>query len=550
MRHNNGQQLFLQIHPNDNVLVALKDLPQGTLIHHSVEFILRDAIPAKHKFFVCDLKRGDDVIMYGTLVGKTLQEVSQGFLMTTVNTHHAANEYAWHGFRQPWQAPDVSLYGSRTFAGYHRSDGTVGTANYWLFVPMVFCENRNLDIIKEAMLKELGYAQSDKYRRYTSDLLTAYRTGQDIKEISFQPVTGNSAERVFANVDGIKFLNHTGGCGGTRQDAATLSALLAAYADHPNVGGITVLSLGCQHLQVQDFLKDLRKRNPSFNKPLHVFEQQQSVSEEQLIGKAIQKTFEGLIQINDIKRRPAPLSALTIGVKCGGSDGFSGISANPAVGYTADLVVALGGKVLLAEFPELCGAEQSLLDRCVNEETANKFIQLMESYNNLAQKLGSGFHMNPSPGNIKDGLITDAIKSTGAARKGGTSPVQDVLDYTEPATKAGLSLVCTPGNDVEATTGKAASGATLILFTTGLGTPTGNPVCPTIKVATNTTLAKRMSDIIDIDTGCIIRGEKTIEQMGSDILEYCIRVASGEETPKAVYLGQDDFIPWKRGVSL
>ncbi len=208
------------------------------------------------------------------------------------------------------------------------------------------------------------------------------------------------------------------------------------------------------------------------------------------------------------------------------------------------------GKVLLAEFPELCGAEQDLVNRCVNKNVAEKFINLMESYNELAKKVGSGFHMNPSPGNIKDGLITDAIKSTGAARKGGTSPVVDVLDYTEPAVNSGLNLVCTPGNDVEATTGKTASGATLILFTTGLGTPTGNPVCPTIKIATNTNLAKRMSDIIDIDTGDIISGEKTIKQKGEEILEYCIKAASGEVIPKAVLLGQDDFIPWKRGVSL
>ena len=158
--------------------------------------------------------------------------------------------------------------------------------------------------------------------------------------------------------------------------------------------------------------------------------------------------------------------------------------------------------------------------------------------------------MNPSPGNIKDGLITDAIKSAGAAKKGGSSPVVDVLDYTERAIKPGLSLVCTPGNDVEATTGKAASGATLILFTTGLGTPTGNPVCPVIKVATNTALAMKMSDIIDIDTGAVVRGEKTIQEMGEDILDFCIDVASGNIIPKAVALNQDDFIPWKRGVSL
>ena len=329
-----------------------------------------------------------------------------------------------------------------------------------------------------------------------------------------------------------------------------MSKLLAAYADHPNVTGITLLSLGCQHLQVSNFFQDLKERNPSFDKQVLVFEQQQSLSEETLIKDAIKQTFEQLVLANKQERQPAPLSELCIGVKCGGSDGFSGISANPAVGHTADLIVALGGKVLLAEFPELCGAEQQLLDRSTDEGIAKKFIKLMEEYDLLAHAAGSGFHMNPSPGNIKDGLITDAIKSTGACKKGGTSPVVDVLDYTEPALKPGLSLVCTPGNDVESTTGKAASGATIILFTTGLGTPTGNPICPVIKVATNSKLANKMSDIIDINTGDIIDGKKTIEQMGQEILDYVINVASGKMIPKAVQLNQDDFIPWKRGVSL
>jgi altronate hydrolase len=316
------------------------------------------------------------------------------------------------------------------------------------------------------------------------------------------------------------------------------------------VGGITVLSLGCQNLQVQDFLSDLKKHNPDFDKPLYIFEQQQSQSEEQLISEAIRKTFEGLIEIDRIERKPATLDKLCIGVKCGGSDGFSGISANPAVGYCSDLMVALGGKVLLAEFPELCGIEQELVDRSADEATARKFIHLMKSFEGMVIKAGSDFSMNPSPGNIKDGLITDAMKSAGAAKKGGTSVIEDVLDYTEPASKPGLSLVCTPGNDVEATTGMAASGATLILFTTGLGTPTGNPVCPTIKISTNSGLARKMSDIIDIDCGSIIEGNKTIEQMGEEILEYCIKAASGSVVPKSVQLNQDDFIPWKRGVSL
>ena len=542
----------LKIHQKDNVLVALTNLKKGESIEYNGEtYTLVDDVDAKHKFFIGDMKAGDPVYMYGVLVGKLQFEVPKGGRMTTDNTKHAADPYDYRGVKYEWHAPDVSKFKNRTFNGYHRSDGRVGTANYWLFLPTVFCENRNLDVIREALHNELGYAVTDKYKSYTKYLVDAYKEGADLNGIQIADVEPDPIQRrVFKNIDGIKFLNHQGGCGGTRQDAATLGRLLAAYSDHPNVAGVTVLSLGCQNLQVQDYLGYLKERNPAFDKPLYIFEQQRSQSEEQLVAEAIRKTFAGLTEANKMERKPAPLTELCIGVKCGGSDGFSGISANPAVGYCADLVVALGGKILLAEFPELCGAEQELIDRSVDEPTARKFMHLMRSYDEMAHKVGSGFHMNTSPGNIKDGLITDAIKSTGAAKKGGTSPVEDVLDYTEKVRKPGLSLVCTPGNDVEATTGKTASGSTLILFTTGLGTPTGNPVCPTIKVATNSSLAKRMKDIIDIDTGPIIEGEKTIEEMGEEILEYCIKAASGEVIPKAVQLNQDDFIPWKRGVSL
>jgi len=541
----------LKVHPKDNVIVALTNLKKGeTISFQGNEYVLQDDINAKHKFFEKEMQPGDEAIMYGVLVGKAQKHIPKGGLMTTENLKHAALPFTYRPSHYQWQPPDVSKFQGRTFNGYLRSDGRVGTANYWLFIPTVFCENRNLDVIREAMHNELGYAVTAKYKSYTHQLLEAYQSGEDISSVDLSPSVKPGSIRPFKNVDGIKFLNHQGGCGGIRQDAAVLSKLLAAYADHPNVGGVTVLSLGCQNLQVQDFRNDLKQHNPNFDKPIYVFEQQQSQSEEQLIAEAIRKTFEGLIEINKLEREPASLDKLCIGVKCGGSDGFSGISANPAVGYASDLVVALGGKILLAEFPELCGVEQELIDRTKEKESAEKFIHLMTAYNDQALKVGSGFHMNPSPGNIKDGLITDAIKSAGAAKKGGTSPIVDVLDYTEPATKPGLSLVCTPGNDVEATTGKAASGATLILFTTGLGTPTGNPVCPTIKVSTNSNLTKRMNDIIDIDCGPVIEGEKTIEEMGEAILEYCIKAASGEVTPKAVLLNQDDFIPWKRGVSL
>ena len=540
----------LKIHERDNVIVALQDLEKESEIDiDGQRIILMDKIPAKHKFFTIELQPGDEIIMYGVLVGKAQTHLLPGNRMTTDNVKHAASPYGFRHVEFKWQAPDVSKFKGRTFNGYHRSDGRVGTANFWLFIPTVFCENRNLDVIREAMQNQLGYGVTDKYKSYVHQLADAFRHDKQINEIDFTP-SGFQQDRLFKNVDGIKFLNHQGGCGGIRQDAAILSKLLAAYANHPNVAGVTVLSLGCQNLQTKDFLADLKALNPSFDKPLYIFEQQQSQSEEQLISDAIKKTFEGLIEINKLERRPAGLDKLCIGVKCGGSDGFSGISANPSVGVCADLVVALGGTVLLAEFPELCGVEQNLIDRTADEQKAGKFIDLMHRYEEGVTNAGSSFSMNPSPGNIKDGLITDAIKSAGAAKKGGTSPVVDVLDYTEQAVRPGLNLVCTPGNDVEATTGKAASGATLILFTTGLGTPTGNPVCPTIKVSTNSTLAKRMGDIIDIDTGAVIEGEKTINEMGEEILEYCIKAASGEVIPKAVKLNQDDFIPWKRGVSL
>ena len=542
----------LKVHPKDNVLVALQNLTKGQTVQYGeAAFVLQDNIGAKHKFFEHDMNTADEIIMYGVLVGKAQQSIPKGGLMTTENTRHASDPFTYKPYNYHWQAPDVSKFAGRTFNGYLRKDGRVGTANYWLFIPTVFCENRNLDVIREAMHNELGYAVTQKYKSYTHQLAEAYKRGEDISNIDVSSTAAdNKAGRLFKNVDGIKFLNHQGGCGGTRQDAGVLGKLLAAYADHPNVAGVTVLSLGCQNLETKTLVEEIKQRNPLFDKPLYIFEQQQSQSEEQLVSEAIRKTFIGLAEINKIERTPAPLDKLVIGVKCGGSDGFSGISANPAVGYASDLLVALGGTILLAEFPELCGAEQQLIDRTRNPDAANKFIHLMTAYNNEAHKVGSGFHMNPSPGNIKDGLITDAIKSTGAAKKGGTSPVEDVLDYTEPVVKKGLNLVCTPGNDVEATTGKAASGATLILFTTGLGTPTGNPVCPTIKVATNNALTKRMGDIIDINTGPIIEGDKTIEEMGEEILEYCIKAASGDVIPKAVLLNQDDFIPWKRGVSL
>ena len=351
-------------------------------------------------------------------------------------------------------------------------------------------------------------------------------------------------------MDGVKFLSHGLGCGETRGISEELCGLLAGYACNPNVGGITILSLGCQHAQVSIMENEIARRCPGFDKPLLVFEQQKYPSEREMMEQAIRQTFAGLAKINQQERAPAPLSKLCLGMECGASDGFSGISANPTIGRVADLMVGLGGRVILSEFPELCGVEQEIVNRCATKETGNRFIEIMRNYEARVKEAGSGFHMNPSPGNVKDGLITDAIKSAGAARKGGTSPVVDVLDYPEWVSKDGLNLLCTAGNDVESTTAMAGAGANLILFSTGLGTPTGNPISPVIKISSGTKLAHSFSEYVDFDTGPIIDGTETVESLGESLLDEVIAYASGKKKTKASLQGRDDFLPWKRGMSL
>lgn len=544
---------LLRVNPNDDLIVALRDLRAGSSVTLGSEtWTLRDDVAAKHKFAARDFSQGERVQMYGVVVGKTTQPVPAGALLHQGNLVHDASSFTGKRRDYAWTAPDATRWQGRTFQGYARSNGISGTANYWVVIPLVFCENRNLGVMREAVTRALGYTRGSAYERYAAALAEAYRSGREhADEVTLESFFRQEPGPLFPNVDGVKFLEHGLGCGGTRQDAEALCRLLAGYISHPNVAGATVLSLGCQHAQVSLLEKALAELHPGYDRPLHVFEQQKSTSERDMLGRAIQSVFSGVALASEQTRVPCPISHLTLGVECGGSDGFSGISANPIIGHTADLLAACGGAPVLAEFPELCGVEQELCDRCSSPALAEKFVNLMRAYESAARACGSGFEANPSPGNIRDGLITDAMKSAGAAKKGGHAPVVDVLDYGEPVrTRGGLNLCCTPGNDVESTTALAGAGCNLIVFSTGLGTPTGNPVCPTLKIATNSTLMKRMPDILDFDAGPIISGEAGIEPLGEQLLETCLQVASGLITPRAVALGQDDFLPWKRGVSL
>jgi altronate hydrolase len=547
-------QKLLQLDPRDNVLIALADLRQGDEVAFGGQnYRLATDVAAKHKFATRDLAAGDRVTMYGVLVGTTTAAVRRGEALTLRNLHHEAEPFHAKTSEFRWTPPDVSRWRDKTFLGYHRADGQVGTRNHWLVVPLVFCENRNIAVLKQAFEEGLGFAAPPVYRQQVADLVALHAAGRASDVANFKPEHESTIRRrskIFENIDGIKFLLHEGGCGGTREDANTLCALIADYIHHPNVAGATVLSLGCQHAQVAILLEELKKLDPKFPKPLYIFEQQQSGSEFTMLSDAIRKTFLGLVEANKLTRAPAPLSHLTVGLKCGGSDGFSGLSANPAIGHTSDLLAALGGRSILSEFPELCGVEQELIDRSVDASVADRFMELMRDYAARAKAVHSGFDMNPSPGNMRDGLLTDAMKSAGAAKKGGTSPVTAVLDYAEYSSVPGLNLQCTPGNDVECVTAQVAGGANIVLFTTGLGTPTGNPIAPVVKLSTNSELTRRMPDIIDIDTGSIVTGESTVEEMGAQILDRVIQVAGGEVLTRAELLAQDDFIPWKRGVSL
>lgn len=548
-------QTALLIDPSDNLGVALQPLCPGDVVNINGQKVkINQPVAAKHKFAIAPLKKGDRCTLYGVTVGVMTEDLSAGGLIHTENLEHKADGFSRN--REPftkWQAPDVSPWQDRTFDGYHRSEESVGTANHWVVIPMVFCENRNVNAIRQAFERSLGYERTSHYQDFAHALVDGYRKGQSAKalaEISCDSLSEAGANRVFPNVDGIKFLTHTMGCGGTRDDANALCGLLAGYITHPNVAGATVLSLGCENAELRILEEAIHQRVPDFDRPILTFRQQEFPDEQTLLETAIRSTFIGMIEANKATRSPASLDKLSLGVECGGSDGFSGISANPTLGMASDRLVALGGKVILSEFPELCGVEQELVNRCVSDEVADRFVDLTSSYAARAEAVGSGFSHNPSPGNIKDGLITDAIKSAGAAKKGGTSPIVDAFDYPDIARKPGLNLLCTPGGDVESTTAMAGAHANIIVFTTGLGTPTGNPVCPVIKASSSTELAERLPDMIDFDTGGIIRGETDLDALSGELLDLIIEVASGRHRTKAQILGQDDFQPWKRGVSL
>jgi len=544
---------WLQIDDLDNVAVALSTLSEGHEINFSGKiFSLKEQVRTKHKFALKNIKKDEALIMFGAKVGFAVVDIQAGSALTVDNIRPGRSDILqWSQNTYSWQKPDTTE-SPKYWNGYRRENGSFGTRNHWLVIPLVFCENHHVEILRESLEEALGYGTRKKRAFNISPLIAAVNEGanaEEIKAISIESFQSKDHHnRVFKNIDGVKFITHQTGCGGTRSDSDMFVELVVSYLLNPNCAGATILSLGCQNAQMNQVQDRLYQRAPEYSRPVVWCEEQSFEGEDAFLMEAISKTMAGLVDANKCMRTKAPISALTLGLECGGSDGFSGISANPLLGKISDQIVAQGGNAILSEFPELNGVEEDLVNRCMNQEDANRFIRLMKAYEKHAIDAGSSFDANPSPGNIAEGLLTGAMKSAGAARKAGSAPITSVLDYSEIPVKQGLHLLCTPGNDVESTTALAGSGSNLIVFTTGLGTPTGNPLTPVVKVSSNTTLAFKMPHLIDFDAGDIIGGHD-VESLTSDFFCFLVDVASGRPT-KSEINGQDDFIPWKRDISL
>ena len=543
---------YLQIEQGDNLIVALRTIEAGSVVTIDNRTItIRQEIPAKQKFALNDLGVGDETVMYGVIVGQATQQIQAGELISTTNLKHATTAYSEEHQSFQWQPPALYEGMDSEFMGFRRENGKAGTANYWIFVPLVFCSNQELNLLKEVLPRALGYTARSRYEQLADGLADRIKSGGSLSEpVIKMEMFDQPSLPLFPNVDGVRFLTHSLGCGSTPDDVEDLCVLLANYITHPNVAGATVISLGCQIAEISVLKEKIREKDPQGFKKVFFYDRQTWNHTADMHEAIIRQTFAALKQADNVIREPIPLSELVVGVECGGSDGFSGISANPVIGRMIDHIVGAGGSAILSEFPELCGVENELVARCKDRQTAERFMDLLSRYRKKAQAAGFDFDFNPSPGNIRDGLITDAMKSAGAAKKGGTAAVVGVLDYTESIAASGLNLLCTPGNDVESTTALVGSGANLIVFSTGLGTPTGNPIVPVIKVATNSDLARRLEQMIDFDAGQVISGENTIDGLAEKLERLCLETASGHYKTKSFRLGQEDFIPWKRGVSL
>jgi altronate hydrolase len=497
------------VNPADNVAVVKTKTEVGLVVvlpnKHLVT--LKSEVPPGHRFATREIPVGEFVLQYGQPIGTSLG-IEKGEKVSHENMSN--NVPIVRDLPEDLHTPEPAYFSqTATFEGFRRKDGRVGTRNFILIVPTSMCASHEATQI--SMMAEFLHYNREK----------------------------------FPNVDGVVALPHNKGCG--CQDGSNLDVMLrtlANYADHPNVGGVILMDLGCEKTNLQYVEKYLLKREKSFNKPVYKIGIQEIGGTQKAIEAGLKCVEAMLPFVNEATRETFPVSELILGVKCGGSDGFSGISCNPSLGYTSDLLVRSKGTVLITEIPEFCGAEHIVANRAKDAETGRKVYETIDWYKNYASKFGAVLNENPSPGNIAGGLLNITIKSLGAMSKAGTTRVEGVVEYAEVPKNRGINLMQGPGYDQESTPGLVAAGATVVVFTTGRGTTIGNAIVPVIKLTSNTEIFNRMSGDLDVNAGGVIDGTETIEQVGTRLFEHIRKVAGGEIQAKAEILKHREFQFW------
>ncbi len=492
-------QDFIKIHPDDMVAVALKPLEAGrTLEVAGQEVTLKEDIPQGHKFALEDIEAGAKVIKYNAPIGVAKESIARGGWVHTHNIKTGLGDLLEYTY-----TPEVSKMEAKEavcFQGYRRANGKVGVRNEIWIIPTVGCVNNVATSIER------------KARKF-----------------------------VKGSVEEIVAFPHPYGCSQMGDDQDNTRQILADLVNHPNAGAVLVLGLGCENSNIEELKKHIGEYDPERVK----FLVSQECGDE--IAEAL-KIIEGLAEYaGRCQREPIPASELIIGMKCGGSDGLSGITANPAVGAFSDILISQGGTTILTEVPEMFGAETLLMNRCENEELFGKTVDLINDFKNYFTSHNQTIYENPSPGNKKGGISTLEDKSLGCTQKSGSAPVKGVLKYGEPVSVKGLNLLSAPGNDLVASTALAASGAHIVLFTTGRGTPFASPV-PTVKISSNTQLSSRKQNWIDFNCGTLVEGT-TMEELAEELFRYVLAVASGEKV-KAEEAGFHDMAIFKQGVTL
>jgi altronate hydrolase len=499
------------VNEKDNVAVVKSETTEGLTVElPDTDLVtLPAAVPPGHRFATRDIPAGEFVRQYGQPIGTSLG-IGKG---DWINHDNMTDEVPvvrdlsedLHNPAPDYFAPESIA----TFQGFRRPDGRVGTRNYVLIVPTSMCASH--EAMQISMMSEFMHYSREKY----------------------------------PNVDGVVAIPHNKGCG--CQDGSTLDVMmrtLSNYADHPNVGGVILIDLGCEKTNLSFVEKYLTKREKPIQKPVFKIGIQDVGGTQAAIELGLRHVAEMLPEVNRCVREEVPISELVLGVKCGSSDGFSGISANPALGYCSDLLVRSGGTVLLTEVPEFCGAEHVLASRAKDADTGRKIYRMVDWYKEYASKFGAVLNQNPSTGNKAGGLLNITIKSLGAIAKAGTTRIEDCIEYAEIPSHRGVNLMQGPGYDQESTPGLVASGATAVIFTTGNGTTIGNAIAPVIKLASNNRVFERMSQDIDISAGSIIEGTESIAEVGSQVFDHLRRVASGDIQAKAEILKHREFQFW------